>query len=319
MRIYSEVTNTNPIVQVNNRHCQLLLEDRYLSYLETRGFPTVQGGTEVRGLSDVSTVVYETKHWRRNFEIVEQVFAGFCDYLAQTSEEHRWTFDNLIAIIGKGEFSTGPSRLEVNLLKNTSNKVLMYYLSASKFRSSEEYSNTDVNLHKDVLMKALNMADLSTDASSISWLSGVLPKPWSVVYYDSVSDRIQQVLEKPWREIQQTYLKILSELREMPGIHLEKLSQIPSRALYFCFQQQILRHLPIALDIIEESFSTPINEVKAEPEKDSETGEEWLEFKIRIEGEIEEVLSKYDKYTERLVSLLPWSARYKMRLSYNII
>ena len=319
MRTYSEVTNSNPILQVNNRYCQLLLEDIYFPYLETKGFPTVQGETGIRDLSKASTVVYEIENSRRNFDIVERVFARFCDYLAQTSEEHRWTFDNLIAILGKGESSSGPSRLEVNLLKNTSNKVLMCYLNVSKFRSSEEYSNTDVNLHKDVLMKALTMADLSTDASSISWLGAVVRKPWSVVYYDSTSERIQQVLEKPWKEIQQTYLKILSELREMHAIHLEKLSQISSRVLYFCYQQQILRHLPITIEIIEKSFFTTINEIEMEPEIDPETGEEWLDFKIRIKGEVEEVLDRYDKYTERLVSLLPCSARYKMRLSYNII
>ena len=318
MRTYSEVTNSNPILQVNNRYCQLLLEDIYFPYLETKGFPTVQGETGIRDLSKASTVVYEIENSRRNFDIVERVFARFCDYLAQTSEEHRWTFDNLIAILGKGESSSGPSRLEVNLLKNTSNKVLMCYLNVSKFRSSEEYSNTDVNLHKDVLMKALTMADLSTDASSISWLGAVVRKPWSVVYYDSTSERIQQVLEKPWKEIQQTYLKILSELREIPATHLKRLSQIPSKVLYFCYQKRILRHVPVALEIIENSFSR-ITELQMDLEEDLETGEEWFELKLSIKGEVDEVLEEYDKYTDLLVSSIPSSARYYMRLSYNIV
>jgi len=176
-----------------------------------------------------------------------------------------------------------------------------------------------VNLFKDVLMKAMAMVDLSIDASSISWLGGALPTPWSVVYYGSTSERIQQALERPWKGIQHTYLKILSELRGMAPIHLEKLSQIPSEVLYFCFQQQILRYVPVAIDVIERSFSTTITELRMVPERDSETGEEWLELRIRIKGEVKEVLDNYDKYTDYLVSSLPWSARYKMRLSYKIV
>jgi hypothetical protein len=316
---YSEVTKSNPISEVNNRYCQLLLEGMYFPYLETKGSPGVAWAQRIQDISKASIAVHDIENTKRNFEIVERVFTGFCDYLAQTSEEYGWIFDNLIAILGKGEPSGGHSRLEVSLLKNASNKVLMHYLNTSRFRSSGEYSNTDVNLYKDVLMKAMTMADLSTDASSIFWLVGVPPTPWSVFYYDSTSERIQQALQRPWKEIQQTFWEILSELRAMPAIHVENLSQIPSRVLYFCYQQQILRHLPITIEIIEKSFFTTINEIEMELEKDPETGEEWLDFKIRIKGEVEEVLDRYDKYTERLVSLLPCSARYKMRLSYNII
>ena len=56
-----------------------------------------------------------------------------------------------------------------------------------------------------------------------------------------------------------------------------------------------------------------------EPEKDSDTGEEWLELKLGIKGELDEVLDEYDKYTDLLVSSIPSSARYHMRLSYNIV
>jgi len=316
---YTEITKSNPLPEVSNRYCQLLLESMYFPYLEMKGSWGVGREKLIQDISKSSTEGHDIENTKKNFEIIAGAFTGFCDYLGQTSEEYLWTFDNLIAILGKGEPSSERSRLEVNLLKNTANKVLMYYLNASSFRSSGEFSNTDVNLFKDVLMKAMAMVDLSIDASSISWLGGALPTPWSVVYYGSTSERIQQALERPWKGIQHTYLKILSELRGMAPIHLEKLSQIPSEVLYFCFQQQILRYVPVAIDVIERSFSTTITELRMVPERDSETGEEWLELRIRIKGEVKEVLDNYDKYTDYLVSSLPWSARYKMRLSYKIV
>ena len=315
---YSEMTISNSIPEVNNRYCQLLLEGMYFPYLETKGSPNVAWAKWIQDISNESIAVYQIEDTKTNFEIVERVFKGFCNYLPQTSEEHGWTFDNLIAILGKGETPGGYPRFDINLLKNTANLIFMYYLNTSKFRSYEKYSNTDVNLYKDVLMKAMSMADLSTGANSISWLGGEARKPWSFHYYDSTSERIQQVLEKPWKDIQQTYLKILSDLRDMSAIHLENLSEIPSSVLFFCYQQQILRHLPTAVDIIEKSFLTTINKIDMEPEIDPETGEEWLELKIKIKGEVEEVLDEYDKYTDLLVSSIPSSARYHMRLSYNI-
>lgn len=316
---YSETTNINPILEVKSRYCQLLLENTYFPYLETKGSRSDKSVKWLQDLSQVSTTVYEFDNTRRNFEIVGRVFGRFCDYLALAVEEQKWTFDNLTGILWRGQSSSEHLRFVPNLLKNIYDKIFMYYLSTSGLRSSKEYSESDVNLYKEVLIKALTMADLSTNTSLISWLAGVAETRRSVLSDDSTSERIQQVLEKPWKEIQQTYLKILSELREMPVIYLENLSQIPSRVLYFCYQQQILHDLPIAIDIIERSFFTTINEIKMEPEIDSETGEEWLEFKIRVKGEVEEVLDRYDKYTDQFVSLLPWSVRYKMRLSYNII
>ena len=314
-----EITKSNPIPEITDSYCQLLLEGMYSRYLETKGSPSIAWTQLIQDTLKESVVVHDIENSKRNFEIVEGAFTGFCSYLTQTSEEYTWTFDNLVAILGKGESYGGHSRAERILLKNASNKVLMHYLNTSDFRFAEEYSSTDVNLNKDVLMTAMTLVDISTDAGSISWLSGKLPTPRSPVVYNSTSGWIQQAVEKPWEKIQHTYLRILFELREMPAIYLEKLSQTPSEVLYFCFQQQILQHLPIAIEVIEKSFLTTINKIGMKPEIDPETGEEWLDFKVGIKGEVEEVLDKYDKYTESLVSLLPGSARYKMRLSYNII
>ena len=315
----SEITNSNPILEVNTRYCQLLLEDMYFPYLETEGFRGDKYVKQLQDLSEASTTVYEFKNTKRNFEIVRRVFGRFCEYLAPAVEEQSWTFGNLTGILWRGQSSTEHLAFLPDPLRNIYDKIFMYYLNTSGLRSFQEYSENDVNLYKEVLIRALTMADFSTNTSLISWLAGVAETYRKVLSDDSTSERVQQVVEEPWKEIQRVYSKILSDLCEMPAIHLENLSNISSRALYFCFQQQILRHLPIVLNMIEESFSTLINQVKAELEIDPETGEEWLEFKIRIKGEVEEVLDRYKEYTKRLVSQLPSSARYKMRLAYNII
>jgi hypothetical protein len=313
------MTNSNPIIEVNSRYCQLLLEDMYFPYLETEGFRSDKYVKWQQDLSEASTTVYEFKNTKRNFEIAGRVFGRFCDYLAPAVEEQNWTFGNLIRILWRGQSSSEHLTFLPDPSKNVHDKIFMHYLNTSGLRSFQEYSDNDVNLYKEVLIKALTMADLSTNTSLIWWLAGLTETRRNVLSDDSTSEGIQQVLEKPWKKIQETYLKILSELRGLPAAHLQNLSQIPSRVLYFCYQQQVLLHLPTAIDIIKKSFFTTINEIEMEPEIDPETGEEWLEFKIRIKGEAEEVLQSYNEYTQRLVSQLPSSTRYKMRLAYNII
>jgi hypothetical protein len=318
---YQEITKSNSFLEVSNRYCQLLLEETYLPYLESGGSLTGKWLNWGQDLSKASTAVSEVENTKRNFEIVERVGERLCDNLGRADEERGWTFDNLIAISSRLHSSYEHSRFEINLLKKISNRMLMHYLKAasSKFRLHGEYPETDVNLYRDILIDLLTMTDISTDSSSVSWFVGLARTPRNFLFDDSTLEWGQEALGKPWREIYQTYLEILSELRTMPAIHLEKLSQIPSEVLYFCYQQQILPYVPVAMDVIERSFLTTITELKTVPEKDSETGEEWLELKIKIKGEVKEVLDTYDKYTDLLVSSLPWSVRYKMRLSYKIV
>jgi hypothetical protein len=317
---HPEITKSNPFFEVNNRYCQLLLEEMYLPYLETKGSLAGKWLKWGEDLSRTSTAVSDIENTKSNFEIVERVFGRLCDYVGLGEEEQGWTFNNLIAILWGRPSSDEHLRFEANLLKNASNRILMHYLNAASSRSRfrGEYLEADVNLYKDVLIEAVNMTDISSDSSSVSWFSGVARTARNFLLDDSALEWTQEVLEKPWREIQQTYLEILSELHEIPVTHLKRLSQIPSNVLYFCYQERILRHVPVAVEIIEKSFST-VTGLQMDLEEDLETGEEWLELKLSVKGEVNEVLEDYDKYTELLVSSIPSSARYNMRLSYNIV
>ena len=54
-------------------------------------------------------------------------------------------------------------------------------------------------------------------------------------------------------------------------------------------------------------------------ENDPEIDEEWITLNVTVEGEIEEILDKYDKYTDNFVYEIPWPERDRIRFSYNII
>lgn len=82
--------------------------------------------------------------------------------------------------------------------------------------------------------------------------------------------------------------------------------------------KEILRFLPIALDILHDCFAS-ILELHVLPEQDPETGEKWILIDIAVEGDIAEVLDSYDNYAEQWVSSAPWLVRENIRLSYDIV
>ena len=54
-------------------------------------------------------------------------------------------------------------------------------------------------------------------------------------------------------------------------------------------------------------------------EQDPEAEEAWIAVEVTTKDEVDEVLEKYDDYTNEWVSLVPWHKREKIRLSYDII
>lgn len=88
--------------------------------------------------------------------------------------------------------------------------------------------------------------------------------------------------------------------------------------LRFGLQQNLSKYLPIASGLIRSSFPSLLN-LFPEVEEDPETNEKWLNFKITVQGEVDEILENYDHYISLFVSKVPFPERDKIRLTYNII
>ena len=94
--------------------------------------------------------------------------------------------------------------------------------------------------------------------------------------------------------------------------------QLSPESISFCTKERILKYISVAVTLIKRNFGA-IDEIKMEAEIDPETGEEWLLIEISVQGRVEEVLDKYERYISEWVSVVPWPERHKIRLSYNII
>lgn len=92
----------------------------------------------------------------------------------------------------------------------------------------------------------------------------------------------------------------------------------PKEVIQFCEELGILRYLGKALDLIKTCFS-PIEGPAPRLAQDPETEDRWLVLDITVEGEVEDVLKKYDNFINLKVKSIPWPERDKIRLAYNIL
>jgi hypothetical protein len=94
--------------------------------------------------------------------------------------------------------------------------------------------------------------------------------------------------------------------------------RLPQALADFCLRHKIQGYVQVAIDLVKRHFQA-VSEVHLQPEVDPDTGEEWLVVDLTTEGDIDEILACYDKYTNHWVSSVPWPERNKIRLSYDIV
>lgn len=93
---------------------------------------------------------------------------------------------------------------------------------------------------------------------------------------------------------------------------------LSDEVLLFCSRWQIFHMFQQALRLAQQSFHE-LRSIEVEVEGDPESEEEWLVILVKLYCEIEAVLSMYDVYTKGLVRTVPWPARDKIRLVYDLV
>ena len=83
-------------------------------------------------------------------------------------------------------------------------------------------------------------------------------------------------------------------------------------------QWQVSSYLQKALRLAQRTFSG-LEGIVVTAEDDPETDEEWIAVLVRVKGNIHDVLDMYDTYTRGYVETVPWPARDKIRLVYDLI
>lgn len=83
-------------------------------------------------------------------------------------------------------------------------------------------------------------------------------------------------------------------------------------------QWQVASYLQKALRLAQRTFSG-LEGIAVTAEDDPETDEEWIAVSVRVKGNIQDVLDMYDAYTRVYVESVPWPARDKIRLVYDLI
>ena len=309
-------TNSNPLFDVGNKYCQHLVEEVYFAYLRTRG---ATSGSKVFTSSHRaydfdrdSAMFHHIEDTEANFRLVETISENMCSNVFY-GEEHRWNFQDSVAILMKALSSRLYSWSDPNLPRTVFNRIWIYNLLItifSQFRSIKAPLLAETNLSENLFYK-IWIYTLDDQRNSIDLANREASK-------DTSLDPLEQISQVLFKGISKIGLRIISELSELQENQLSLLYQLPSEALYFCYRQKILKFVPSAINLLQTTFSN-LTQQNIQPGKDPETGEEWLELNVTLQGQVNEVLDQYDKYNDLLVTSVPWPERNKIRLTYNII
>ena len=86
----------------------------------------------------------------------------------------------------------------------------------------------------------------------------------------------------------------------------------------FCSRHGVLAHLRTAIEYLKASFPS-VERLNLQLEQDPETGDEWILLNFDVSENVDDVLCRYDYYTDLLVKSVPWSERNRIRVAYNIM
>jgi hypothetical protein len=86
----------------------------------------------------------------------------------------------------------------------------------------------------------------------------------------------------------------------------------------FCVRHELSTHLRVAIGLLKGAFPY-VERLNLQLERDPETGDEWVLIELNVSGDVDDVLRRYNHYTDLLVKSVPWPERHKIRIAYNIM
>lgn len=185
----------------------------------------------------------------------------------------------------------------------------------------------DPRVYKHMGWSTVVAGKLAGENSYVMEVSEWLDDYWHSVSHEGLVCKISEVSES---DIHENHLVVRSDKTAWPS-PLPEFPQmvlpprichrriVLSQSLYnFCLRYNIQNYLQVAINLAKECFPS-LNEVQLYLEQDPDTREQWLVIDATVGGEVDEILSKYDKYTDLWVSSVPWPERSKIVLSYNIL
>ena len=92
---------------------------------------------------------------------------------------------------------------------------------------------------------------------------------------------------------------------------------LPDQVARYCVSHRMLEHLEQVIVLVRESFPS-INDLSVGLETDMESKEQWVSIDAQIIGQPEDFIRHYDDYSRRFVKSIPWPARNKIRLNYDL-
>ena len=118
------------------------------------------------------------------------------------------------------------------------------------------------------------------------------------------------IIYSGWNELQPTETTQVAQPFSLEGFTL--LNDVA----VFAVNNGLCDFLRFAIDCLKSAFGTDKNYIISK-DIDPEISEEWINIDVKVEGNVNDILNKYDHVTELWVLHVPWPQRSMVRFSIN--
>lgn len=115
-----------------------------------------------------------------------------------------------------------------------------------------------------------------------------------------------------WANASTVYFYEEQEKAEAPAV------LISERVTDFCYRHQLSTSLQVALRQARYIFS-PLQMLTVEVERDCDSEDEWVALLVQVRTDPEQMFEMYEAYTRASLESIPWPARDKIRLTYDLV
>ena len=141
-------------------------------------------------------------------------------------------------------------------------------------------------------------------------LSKNLPLPENYYFSDTIEFSKQDpIVFSVWNELQPTKTALIAQPFKIAGFPILK------NVMDFAENNGLCDYLQFAIDCLRSSFSSQAQFIIIK-DTDPEINEEWINIGIQEEGNVQDIINKYDHIIDLWVQHVPWPQRSMIRFSF---
>jgi hypothetical protein len=210
-----------------------------------------------------------------------------------------WAGENIVQAVQE-------SVIPPNQLFLSAESIDQYYSSIGNI----DYITINPESKKILIIETKNQQSWKTYGKFHQMPSGTIGNDPSDWFSDNIKISIQEPIEySVWNDLHPTETTKVTDLNAIAGLMLLK------EVIDYSEFRGLSDYLQFAIEAIKNVFGQDIK-LTISKDSDPEINEEWINIEIQAEGNVQNIINKYNHVIELWVQHIPWPQRSMIRFSF---